>query len=94
MAAKAVSPAKKVASKVKAAPVKKTVSKNKVVPAKKSITKAASRKQLNKGDALVCGTCGFSIVVDELGDVIAAEEIICCGKPMKPKAKKAKVAAK
>jgi hypothetical protein len=34
----------------------------------------------------------LSIVVDDCGDVVAAEEIICCGKPMKQKASRAKTA--
>jgi hypothetical protein len=93
MAGKVVSKAKKAVPEKKAAPAKKVVAakiataEKKVVPAKKT---TATRK-LNKGDNLVCGVCGLSVIVDEWGDIIDAQEIICCGKPMKQKAGKAKI---
>lgn len=61
--------------------------------AKKTTTKVASARRASKGDNFVCGTCGLSLIVDEWGDVYG-EELICCGKPMKQKARKAKASAK
>lgn len=72
----------------------KAVAKKSVAPAKKSTAKPASRRNYSKGDHLVCETCGLSVIVDEFGDVVGVEEIICCGEAMKPKAKKAKAAKK
>jgi|WetSurMetagenome_2_1015567.scaffolds.fasta_scaffold14289_5 hypothetical protein len=62
--------------------------------ARKPASGTASARKINKGDSLTCEVCGFSVTVDECGDVIEAEEIICCDKPMKPKARKVKAAAK
>jgi hypothetical protein len=78
---------------------KKTAAAKPVAAAKKSpVAKATAKKppsrKINKGDSLSCEVCGFSVTVDECGDIIEAEEIICCEKPMKPKARKVKVAAK
>jgi len=58
--------------------------------------KKTPKKKVNKGDSLVCEVCGLSIVVEEVGDVAVAEEsaLLCCGKPMKEKTGKAKVAKK
>jgi hypothetical protein len=61
---------------------------------RKPTSKAASAKKINKGDSLICKVCGFSVTVDECGDVVEAEEIICCDQPMKPKARKVKATAK
>lgn len=77
--------AEKATAKEKKAPAKKTVS-----SAKKP---AAVKKKVNKGDTLVCGVCGLSVVVDECGNVYE-QELICCGKPMKQSAKKAHTSAK
>jgi len=55
------------------------------------------RKTPAKGEKLVCETCGLGIIVDEVSGVVAFEELICCGTPMKAKpaaAKKAAPAAK
>ena len=70
---------------------KKAVARKTVTPAKKTSRATASKS--TKGDNFVCGTCGLSMIVDEWGDIYA-EELICCGKPMKQKARKAKAAAK
>jgi hypothetical protein len=58
--------------------------------------KKTAKKKVNKGDSLVCEVCGLSVVVEEVGGVAVAEEsaLICCGKPMKEKAGKAKVTKK
>lgn len=57
---------------------------------KAAITKAAPKKvtvkKPAKGDKLVCEVCGMSIIVDELSDTVEFDEILCCTKPMKPKA--------
>jgi hypothetical protein len=62
--------------------------------AKKSSPRNSPAKKINKGDSLRCEVCGFSVTVDECGDIVEAEEIICCDMPMKPKARKVKVSAK
>jgi hypothetical protein len=72
---------------------KKPAAAKAAVPAKKATAKATSRKKLNKGDSLVCETCGLTVVVDECGDIVAAQEIICCDEIMKPKASRAKASA-
>jgi hypothetical protein len=66
---------------------KKVVARKPVAAAKKTARKTA------KSDKLVCETCGLSLIIDEWGDVYG-EELICCGTQMKPKASKAKAAAK
>ena len=58
-------------------------------------TAATAKKPAQKvknGDSLVCGVCGMSVIVEEIGGVPVAEEtvLLCCGKPMKAKAIKAK----
>ena len=72
----------------------KTVAKKKAVVSKPAAAarKTPSRKT-SKSEKLVCETCGLSLIVDEWGDVYG-EELICCGTPMKAKARKAKSAAK
>jgi hypothetical protein len=78
----------------KPATKKKVVVKKSAAPAKRPTAKTASRRTYGKGDYLVCGTCGLSVIVDEYGDVVGTEELICCGEVMKPKSKKAKAAKK
>jgi len=43
-----------------------------------------------------CEVCGLSVMVEEVGGIAVAEEsvLLCCGKPMKAKAGKAKVSSK
>ena len=55
----------------------------KAAPAKKPLSKKAPAVKISKGDGLVCGVCGFSVVVDEVG--IRYSPIICCEEPMKVK---------
>ena len=88
MAGKASSQVKKVVAKKPVAVVKKPVT-----AAKKTTARAASTAKASKGDNFVCGVCGLSVIVDEWGDVYG-EELICCGKEMKQRARKAKAAAK
>lgn len=51
---------------------------------------ATTKKRINKGESLVCGVCGLAVVVEEVGDITIIEEspLICCGKPMRSKARK------
>jgi hypothetical protein len=63
-------------------PVKKTA------PA--PVKAAPKRKVPVKGEKLVCETCGLRIIVDKVSGVVAFEELICCGAPMKAKTKSAK----
>ncbi len=67
------------------------VTATKAAPAKKPAARAA--RKIEKGDNLVCGVCGLTVVVDDFGNAVA-EELICCGEPMKAKAPRAKAAAK
>jgi hypothetical protein len=69
----------------------KQVTAKKAAPAKKPAARAA--RKMDKGDYLVCGVCGLTVVVDDFGNAVA-EELICCGEPMKEKAPKAKAKAK
>jgi hypothetical protein len=73
---------------------KKVVATKAAAPVKKAAAKAPAGKRLNKGDSLVCETCGLTVVVDECGDVVAAQEIICCEQSMKPRASRAKSSKK
>jgi hypothetical protein len=58
--------------------------------------KKTAKRKVNKGDSLVCEVCGLSVVVEEVGGIAVAEEsaLLCCGKPMKEKATKAKATKK
>ena len=78
--------AKKVATSKKNVKEEKTPSKAKVT----------ARKKVSKGDSLACEVCGLSVVVEEVGGIAIGEvsPILCCGKPMKQKAKKAKARKK
>ena len=57
---------------------------------------AITKKGINKGESLVCGVCGLAVVVEEVGDITIIEEspLICCGKPMRSKARKARATKK
>ena len=57
---------------------------------------ATTKKRVSKGGSLLCEVCGLSVVVEEVGGVTVSEEsaLLCCGKPMKEKARKAKAAKK
>jgi hypothetical protein len=62
---------------------------------KKSATvkKAPAKKSsAARGDKLMCGVCGLSLIIDEECGCMEAHEILCCGEPMKQK--KATVRAK
>jgi hypothetical protein len=71
----------------------KAVAAKAAAPAKKAVAKTSSGKRLNKGDSLVCETCGLTVVVDDCGDVVAVQEILCCEQPMKPKTSRSKAPA-
>jgi hypothetical protein len=55
-----------------------------------STAKKTVKRKINNGDSLVCDVCGMSVIVEEIGGIPVAEEtvLLCCGKPMKAKAKK------
>lgn len=59
---------------------------------KSTVKRAPSKKSAGKGDAYVCGVCGFSLIVDEECGCMEAHEILCCGEAMTEK--KARVRAK
>jgi rubrerythrin len=58
---------------------------------KKVVKKAgpAAKKKVAKGDTYVCGVCGLAVTVDETCGCVDFCDIICCGKQMKPRVKKA-----
>ena len=84
----------------KAAPVKKTPVKASAETAKKAPVKSAakptSKKRVSKGTSLECEVCGLAVVVEQVGDLVVSREsvLLCCSKPMKKKAAKAKATKK
>ena len=68
---------------------RKTTSKKAIAP-----VKSTSKKKVSKGESLVCEVCGLSVAVEQVGDIAIREDsaLLCCGKPMKAKASKPKVA--
>ena len=58
--------------------------------------KATVKKKISKGQSIACEVCGLAVTVEEVGDMVVEEDsvLLCCGKPMKPKATKAKATAK
>jgi hypothetical protein len=86
-------------AKVKA-PAKTAVkSATKKAPAKKALAKRATKKSpakrnASKGDSYVCGVCGLAVTVDEACGCADVCEIMCCSKPMKKNAAKARTAKK
>ncbi len=93
MAEKKVAQEKSTTKEKKTTSAKKSLAVRSAAASRRSATKS-SAKRLNKGDALVCGVCGFSVIVDEMGDVMEAEEIICCEQPMKQRTSRARASAK
>ncbi len=61
----------------------------KVTPAKKATKKAG----VAKGESYVCGVCGLAVTVDEVCGCVDVCDIICCSKPMKKNATRAKATA-
>lgn len=61
----------------------------------KGPAKIAAKKRVSKGESIVCEVCGLSVVVEQVGDIVVSRGsvLLCCGKPMKQKAGKARVAA-
>ena len=84
--------AKKAITAKKPTKVAKTTTKVKTTTKAKAPTKA----KVSKGDAFKCEVCGLSVVVEEMGGIAIGEvsPIICCSKPMKKKASKAKTTKK
>jgi len=58
--------------------------------------KATAKKRIRKGESLVCEVCGLSVVVEKVGSITLsqASALLCCGKPLKKRASKAKAAKK
>jgi hypothetical protein len=79
-----------------AAPKKKAVAVKATAKKKTGAVKATAKKRVGKGESLVCQVCGLAVVVEEVGDIAIVEEnvLLCCGKPMKGKAAKAKATKK
>ncbi len=76
----------------RAAPAKKAPAK----AAAKAPAKAPARKAVSKGDVMECSVCGMEVVVEEVGGMTfqTGNALLCCGKPMAGKAKKAAAAKK
>ena len=58
-----------------------------------TVKKSTAKKKVSRGDSYECGVCGLVVTVDEACGCVEACDIICCGKPMKAKATKAKAKA-
>lgn len=65
-------------------------------PVKKAPVKSPTKKKITEGDTYVCGVCGLAVTVEQVGNIVYAEEspILCCGKLMKTKTKAGAKAAK
>ncbi len=79
-----------------AEPAKKTRAR---APAKKAPVAAAKKKSsrtISKGETMVCELCGLSVLVDEYNGYVEETTLVCCGTPMKNRARRAprKAAAK
>jgi len=59
--------------------VKKATAKKTAVKPKAPARKAA------KNDRYVCEVCGLGVIIDEELGYAEFHEILCCGKPMKPR---------
>jgi hypothetical protein len=71
----------------------KNMAEKKAATAKKAIARrTTAKKAVAKGDSYVCGVCGLAVTVDEVCGCVDVCDIICCGKPMKPKKVKVKAA--
>ena len=57
---------------------------------KKEAAKTTTKKKVSKGQAYSCDVCGLVVSVDEVCGCVETCDIVCCGKPMKEKAAKAK----
>lgn len=73
-------------SSAKKKPIKKPASKQKTAAKKKSAPakKPASLKKSSsvKNPKLVCGVCGYSVIVDNVCGCAEEHTLICCGKAM------------
>jgi rubrerythrin len=69
-------------------PTKKATTAKKTSAAKKP--RAAGKTA--KGDKYVCRVCGLSVIVDEVCGCGEVHELICCEKPMRRRATRAKAA--
>lgn len=68
-----------------AAAKKKTAPKaKKTAPKKTAKAKAPAKK---KGPALQCRVCGYRVVVDQACGCAEEHTLLCCGEPMRKKAK-------
>jgi hypothetical protein len=68
---------------------RETMAVKKAAPAKKTATKKiAQAGKTKKGDSYECAVCGLVVSVDETCGCVDVCDIICCGKPMKAKAKR------
>jgi hypothetical protein len=61
-----------------------TPERRKIMPVKKTKKPAVKVK-----DAFECRVCGYRVIVDETCGCAEEHVLICCGKPMAKKAKKA-----
>ncbi len=62
-------------------------------PAKKApaaATKRAAARKISKGEAMVCEACGLSVLVDEYNGYVEETTLVCCGVPMKNRARRAR----
>jgi hypothetical protein len=86
----------KLATKKTAPAAKKTVAAKKPAGGKAAtaVRKPSTSRKVNKGDSLVCEVCGLGVVVDEISGYTEESVLLCCGKPMRQRAKRSSPAKK
>jgi hypothetical protein len=61
------------------------------MPVKKATArKVPAKKRTVRGDTYVCEVCGLAVSVDKVCGCVDVCDIVCCGKPMKPRKARAK----
>ena len=54
------------------------------------LKKKSRTTKMKRGNKYVCTQCGLVVSIDETCGCVDVCDIVCCGKPMKKKGKKAK----
>jgi hypothetical protein len=54
----------------------------KPAPKAKAKAKAKARPKAKPKNALMCGVCGYRVVVDEECGCVEEHVLLCCGQPM------------
>ena len=64
----------------------------KETPKKSTAKSKAPAKKTARNDRYVCEVCGLGVTIDEELGLAEYHEILCCGKPMRPRKTPAKTA--